>query len=133
MPQQAPPSRRQPADSSRASELSYHSRKCSVCRHRKREEIEQALLDWDCISSIVAQYHLPGRAALYRHAYAVGLFAHRNRGLRGALARIIQKASVVEPDAMTIVRAVELYARINDDGQLIAPAPRVKSAREQQS
>ncbi|HVB87941.1 MAG TPA: hypothetical protein VNK23_14875 [Candidatus Dormibacteraeota bacterium] len=133
MPQQAPPFRREPAASRRASELSYHSRKCSVCRHPKREEIEQALLDWDCISSITTEYKLPGRAALYRHAYAVGLFAHRNRGLRGALARIISKASVVEPDAMTIVRAVELYARLNDDGQLIAPASRVRSSREPQS
>jgi hypothetical protein len=123
MPQQAQPSpRRQRAGSRRASELSYHSRKCSVCRHPQRAEIEQALLDWDCISSITAEYQLPGRAALYRHARAVGLFTRRNRGLRGALARIIEKASEVEPDALSIVRAVELFARINDDGEWIAPS-----------
>ncbi|MGH9715363.1 MAG: hypothetical protein ACRD4R_01340 [Candidatus Acidiferrales bacterium] len=134
MPQQAPPSRqRHNAASRRASELSYHSRKCSVCRHRQRAEIEQALLDWDSISCITAEYHLPGRAALYRHARAVGLFAQRNRGLRGALARIISKASVVKPDAMSIVRAVELFARLNDDGELTAPASRSTSAREPQS
>jgi len=123
MSQQAPLSRRRPgAASRRASKLSYHSRKCSVCRHPHRAEIEEALLDWDSISAITAEYRLPGRAAIYRHAHAVGLFAHRNRGLRGALARIIQKASVVEPDAMTIVRAVELFARLNDDGELTSPA-----------
>lgn len=116
--QQAPPSqRRRPSSSRRESELSYHSRKCSVCRHPQRAEIEQALLDWDCISSITAEYQLPGRTALYRHAHAVGLFARCNRGLRGALARIVEKASEAEPDALTIVRAVELFARINDNGE----------------
>jgi hypothetical protein len=117
----------QQADSRRASDLSYHARKCSICRHPQRAEIEQALLNWDCISSITTEYHLPGRAALYRHAHAVGLFARRNRGLRGALARIIEKASEAEPDALTIVRAVELFARINDHGEWIAPASSVTS------
>lgn len=133
MAKQAPPSqRRQPASLRHEPELSYHSRKCSVCRHPQRTEIEQALLDWECISSITAEFQLPGRTALYRHARAVGLFARRNRGLRGALARIIEKASQVEPDALSIVRAVELFARINDDGEWIAPPrPFARAKREQ--
>jgi hypothetical protein len=133
MPQQAPPSQpRRPLSSKRESELSYHSRKCSICRHPQRAEIEQAFLDWDCLSSITAEYHLPGRAALYRHARAVGLFARRNRGLRGALARIIEKASEVEPDALSIVRAIEVFARINDDGEWIAPPPQLARVKRDQ-
>ncbi len=133
MPQQAPSSQhRQPVSPRREPELSYHSRKCSVCRHPQRAEIEQALLDWDCISSITAEYQLPGRAALYRHAHAVGLFARRNRGLRGALARIIEKASEVEPDALSIVRAIELFARINDDGEWIAPRRQLARVKRDQ-
>jgi hypothetical protein len=121
MPPQDPPSRRPPdASARREREISYHARKCSICRHPRRGEIEEAFLAWDCVSTITAEFQLSGRAALYRHARAVGLLAGRNRGLRGALARIIEKAEMVVPDAMTIVRAVEVFARINDRGEWIA-------------
>lgn len=133
MPQQAPPSRRRSVSSRSASELSYHARKCTICRHPQRAEIEQALLDWDCLSSIATAYRLPGRAALYRHAHALGLFARRNRGLRGALARIIEKASQVDPEPIAIVRAVELFARINDDGEWIAPPSSAVSSGAQRA
>ncbi|MGH9689065.1 MAG: hypothetical protein ACRD5K_18485 [Candidatus Acidiferrales bacterium] len=130
MPRQAPPSRSRPTASERSTrQISYHCRKCSICRHPQRSEIEQAFLDWECISSITTEFQLPGRTALYRHARAVGLLGNRNQGLRGALARIIEKACDAEPDAMAIVRAVELFARLNDDGELMTPAPRPAQAR----
>ena len=125
MPQQAPPSRRRATrPDRRALALSYHARKCSICRHPRRSEIEQAFLNWDCISSIATEFQLAGRNAIYRHAHAVGLLADRNRCLRGALARIIEKAADVRPDARSIVRAVEIFAHINDQGEWIYPPPR---------
>lgn len=124
MPQQAPPSRLRPTASERARQISYHARKCSICRHPQRSEIEQAFLDWQCISSIATEFQLSGRNALYRHARAVGLLANRNRAVRSALARIIEKVCDVEPDAAAIVRAIEIFAHINDQGEWIAPCPR---------
>ncbi|MGH9737769.1 MAG: hypothetical protein ACRD4X_04180 [Candidatus Acidiferrales bacterium] len=132
MPQQAPPSRPRSATSERSTrQVSYHARKCSICRHPQRSEIEQAFLDWQCISSIATEFQLRGRNALYRHARAVGLLADRNRAVRGALARIIEKVCDVEPDAAAIVRAIEIFAHINDQGEWIAPPPR--SARTEES
>jgi hypothetical protein len=126
MPQQAPPPpRRRPSliKQRRAPEFARHVRKCTICRHPQRSEIETAFLSWDYVSSIVAEFHLPGRAALYRHAHAVGLLDERHRAIRRALARIIEKVQDVEPTAMAIVRAVEVFAHINDRGEWIAPRP----------
>ncbi|GEM_PF-3811532 len=136
-PQAPPPPRRRPPLARRsAPALAHHARKCGICHHPQRSDIELAFLNWDYVSSIVSEFHLPSRASLYRHARATGLLAERHRSIRGALARIIEKAQDAEPDAAAIVRAVELFARLNDDGELTLPRrsgrrslPRFSTAR----
>jgi hypothetical protein len=56
---------------------SRHDRKCSVCRHRDRDEIEREFLNWRSPDSIAEDYGIAHHSSIYRHARATGLFAHR--------------------------------------------------------
>jgi hypothetical protein len=108
---------------SRASFLSYHSRECSICRHPERDLIDQDFLHWTNVDSIATAYRIQ-RRAIYRHAHATNLFERRNGDLRFALGRIIEQAGTVPVTADTIVRAVRLFACLNDDGDWIGPPAR---------
>jgi hypothetical protein len=59
------------------------------------------------------------RDSLYRHAHAVGLFGKRQRNIRAALERIIERSEDVEVTASSIVSAIQAYAKINANGQWI--------------
>lgn len=59
------------------------------------------------------------RASIYRHAHACGLFAKRQRNIRAALDRIIEKAGEVDVTASAVVAAVQAYSKINAAGQWI--------------
>src|SRR5574340_1583360 len=108
----------------RASFLSYHARRCSVCRHPERESIDDEFLHWSRVESIAADYEIE-RRAIYRHAHATGLFHRRNGKLRFALGHIIEQAQTVEVTADAIVRAVKLFACLTDEGELVSPPKRV--------
>lgn len=91
----------------------HHRRRCSVCCHPEREAIEEAFLDWGNVSRLTEEYQLPGRTAIYRHARALGLDARREGNLRRVLERIMEKSASALPSADAVIRAVELYARLN--------------------
>ena len=59
------------------------------------------------------------RASVYRHAHALGLFPKRQRNVRAALERIIEKAGEVEVSAAAVVAAVQAYSKINATGQWV--------------
>jgi hypothetical protein len=98
-----------------------HNRKCSVCRHRDREAIEQDFLRWRSPDQIAEDYGIADHSSVYRHAHATGLFDRRAATIRIALEPIIERAMTVEVTADGVVRAIELLARLNGDGQLISP------------
>lgn len=108
--------------------LSYHSRECSICRHPERDRIDQEFVEWGAVGSIAAAYRIQ-RRAIYRHAHATNLFERRNRDLRFALGRIIEQAQTVQVTADSIVRAVRLYACLNDGGEWIGPPTRSMAVR----
>jgi hypothetical protein len=56
---------------------------------------------------------------VYRHARAYGLFARRQRDVRAALERILEKAGEVEVTAAAVVAVVQAYSKINAAGQWI--------------
>ncbi len=122
-PNQAPTEAPKKPRGTRASFISYHSRRCSICRHPERELIDQEFLHWTQVDSIAETYEID-RRAIYRHAHATNLFSQRNRGLRFALGHIIEQAQDVEVTADSIIRAVRLFACLNDDGEWVAPPPR---------
>lgn len=96
-----------------------HKQNCSVCAHAQRVEIEAEFIAWRSPSTLAQQYGLPDRSSIYRHAHALDLFAKRQRNVRAALERIIEKAGEVEVTASAVVAAVQAYSKINSAGQWI--------------
>lgn len=93
-----------------------HARDCKVCRHPKREQIEQEWIGWGDTTRIAKDFSL-SRNSLYRHAEMLGLHAKRRRNFRAALERMIEKAESVQVTASAIVAAIQVYAQINADGE----------------
>jgi hypothetical protein len=99
--------------------LGRHQRLCTVCKHEQREEIEAAFTAWRSADSIAEEFKLSDRTSVYRHAHAFGLFPKRQRNVRAALERIIEKAGEVEVTASAVVAAIQAYSKINAAGQWI--------------
>lgn len=99
--------------------IGRHQRNCSVCAHAQREEIEADFVAWRSPASIATEYGLADRTSVYRHAHALGLFAKRQRNVRAALERIIERAGEVDVTASAVVSAVQAYSKINAAGQWI--------------
>jgi hypothetical protein len=90
-----------------------------VCAHQQQEEIEAAFIGWRSPMSIAEEYGLADRSSVYRHANALGLFQKRQRNIRAALERIIEKAGEVDVTASAVVAAVQAYSKINAAGEWI--------------
>ena len=103
----------------RSVSLGRHKRACSVCGHHLREEIEAAFVGWRSPTAIAEEYGLADRASVYRHAHALGLFQKRQRNVRAALERIIEKAGEVDVTASAVVAAIQAYSKINSAGEWI--------------
>ena len=116
-----PPKAHPPADPSR------HARKCCICVHPDRADIEDDYLHWFSPEKIARDYHLYDRRAIYRHAHATGLASRRSRKLRFVLELFLERAEEVCADASPnvtatdVISAVKLYAHINNNGELISP------------
>jgi hypothetical protein len=74
---------------------------------------------WRSPASITEEFGLADRTSVYRHAHALGLFAKRQRNVRAALERIIEKAGEVDVTATAVVSAIQAYTKINAAGQWI--------------
>lgn len=96
----------------------YHQRNCKICRHPDRPAIEYDFLNWRSPDHIAYDYKFSTRS-LYRHANALNLFEHRRHNLRSSLELIIEAAGRVPATADSVLRAIQLYARMNDQGELV--------------
>jgi hypothetical protein len=105
--------------------LDRHARKCKICHHKDREDIELDFLHWHNCVDIAADYELEGPRVLYRHAHATGLFNRRALNLRFAAAHIVQNAESIEPSASAILKAIEACSQINDRGEWVHVPRRV--------
>lgn len=92
---------------------------CKVCAHRERAQIERDFIAWKSPTAIATEYGLPDRMNVYRHAWAFGLFEKRQRNVRAALEKIIERAGDVEVTSSAVVAAVQAYAKINAAGQWV--------------
>ncbi|MGH9728259.1 MAG: hypothetical protein ACRD4V_06670 [Candidatus Acidiferrales bacterium] len=110
---------------SRASHLSHHERKCFICRHPERETIEEMFIDWHSPMTIYSRFMLRDRRTIYDHAHALGLFAKRRRNMRCALERIIERADEGDVSPHGIVAAIKAYASLTSSGEWVEPARRV--------
>lgn len=102
-----------------AAGVERHRRGCSVCKHPDVAEIESEFVAWQSPARIAAEHGLADRASVYRHAHALGLFEKRQRNVRAALEKIIEKAGEVEVSASAVVAAVQAYAKINAAGEWV--------------
>ncbi|MGH9685628.1 MAG: hypothetical protein ACRD5K_00865 [Candidatus Acidiferrales bacterium] len=102
-----------------------HDRKCSVCRHAERDEIEREFLHWRSAESIAKEYGIAHHSSIYRHARATGLFAQRATTIKLALSPLIEQAAVVPVTADSVIRAVVAFAHVNDQGEWVEPPKRV--------
>lgn len=100
--------------------VARYERECQICAHAHREEIEEAFVSWESASRIARTYNL-GIRALYRHARALSLFPKRDRNIRAALARIIERGANVRVTAGVVVQACAVFAKINAAGLCIDP------------
>jgi hypothetical protein len=75
-----------------SSSIGRHRRNCTVCAHTNCDEIEAAYVGWASPAVIAEEYGLADRSSVYRHARALGLNEKRQRNIRVALERIIEKA-----------------------------------------
>jgi len=107
-----------PVLSSTESFENYHRRNCKICRHPDRAAIEFDYLNWRSPEFIAREYDFSPRS-LHRHAHALGLAKKRKVSLRSSLELIIEHASSTPPGPDNIIRAIQLYARMNDEGQII--------------
>jgi hypothetical protein len=107
-----------------------HARKCTVCNHPQRDEIENQFVYWGHPGTIVKEFGLRHRTALYRHARALKLYEARTANLRSALEHIIERATVTKVTADSIVRAVQTYAHIDAKGKWEEPLRKVMAVTE---
>lgn len=104
--------------------LARHIRKCAICRHPQREQIEDDFIRWYDPWTIVEDYELPSRSCLYRHVEARGLLARRRRNLRGVAERILENVDSAVITANAVLHAMRLFAHITEDGQWLEPPKR---------
>jgi hypothetical protein len=101
--------------------LERHRRKCVICKHKDREDIETDFLHWHSAINIVCDYDLPQARALYRHVHATGLYAKRQQDMRYAAAHIVDNAENVKPTAHAVLQAMRACTLINDQGVWVDP------------
>ena len=106
------------------SALERHARKCLVCRHRDREEIESDFLHWHDVSDIVFDHKLANRRILYRHARATGLYELRMSNIRDAAALIASRAEYAKATASSVLKAIQACSQIDELGRWVAPPTR---------
>jgi len=95
---------------------SRHARRCTICHHENLLQIEDDFLHWRPATEIAAEYDLPDRRVVYRHARAAGLYRKRMRNMRRACSYIADHAERVTPNAKNVLDAVRYCALIDDDG-----------------
>jgi hypothetical protein len=105
-------------------DIRYHLRRCTICRHPQCYFIELDFIDWRSPAAISKRYGIRDRASLYRHAHATGLFAFRRRNIAMALDNLIERADEVKVTGSAVIRAVRARTRISDEGEWVDPPNR---------
>jgi hypothetical protein len=104
--------------------LERHQRKCAICSHPDRAEIEELFLHWHNPWNIATGYKVPARS-LYRHAHATGLYAARQDSLRPVLDPLLERVADAKISGDCIIRAVRAYSCLGGDNKWTEPPARV--------
>lgn len=105
-----------------------HARKCEICHHPDREAIEESFVLWMHPQGIARVFEVNGgSSAVYRHAYALGLYELRRKNMREAAEKIIEKGTLTHLTSADVLHAIELHARFSPDGER---AKMIRNARK---
>ena len=114
----------------RSADPARHARRCAICNHPERDAIEEEFVHWFHADRIAERYELPSRSAVYRHAYATGLYDLRRRNMRYALEHLIEEARLATPvTGDTVIRAVRAHAHLTATGRWIEPPKEIIFSR----
>ena len=105
--------------------LERHSRKCLVCNHPNRADIDEDFLHWRRPERIMRDHDLPDSYCVYRHAHATGLFELRRVHIRFAAEMLVEKAEFIVPTGDVVLRAIRACSLIDDRGVWTDPPSRV--------
>jgi len=106
-------------------EIVRHTRKCRICNHPRRAELEQDFLNWRNPHEMVEEYGLAHHSAIYRHAQALGLTAQRVENAYAALDLIVEKVEDAHVTGHTIIRAMRAYSCLTPKGRWVELPKRV--------
>jgi len=99
--------------------MDRHDRKCAICHHPRRADLEEDFLNWRNADMLRKEYKLPHYRTIYRHARATGLYQRRRENLRFAAELLIEDVDQARPGPDTILRAINTCARLNDRGEWV--------------
>ena len=121
-----------PASNRRAPspDLRRHSRRCAVCHHPHRNQIDFDFVHWKHPFDIVRKYNIRHRSLLYRHARATGLYAARSRDLRGAVKHILDGRASTPLRFAASLRAVHTSSHLGDPGKWPEPTRKFAIAED---
>jgi hypothetical protein len=97
--------------------LERHSRRCIICHHPEREDIEEEFVHWRSPSRLAHDYKLSDYRTFYRHARAAGLLLQRRERLHSALDAFVESVDDVTFTGDTILRAMRAYSCIDSHGR----------------
>jgi hypothetical protein len=113
-----------PSDEDDPSELAFierHSRKCSICKHPYRQEIDESFLHWRSPRTIMNCFGIKTETTIYHHAHAFSFFALRNPKLQSAFANAIEDIDTCDFTGREMLDAVRALAHLTADGRWIHP------------
>ena len=109
----------EPDESTGPDPLERHARKCSICRHPERQQIDESFLHWRSPQTIMHCFGIKTETTIYHHAHAFNLFALRNCNLQSALCNIIEDIDTRDFTGREILDAVRALAHLTADGRWI--------------
>jgi hypothetical protein len=101
--------------------LERHSRKCAICRHPQRQQIDESFLHWRSPATIMHCFGIENETTIYHHAHAFNFFALRNRNLQSALCNVVENIDTRDFSGREMLDAVRALAHLTADGRWIHP------------
>jgi hypothetical protein len=101
--------------------LVRHQAQCKICSSPHCQAIEEKWVNWGNTTQIADCYHFT-RDAIYRHAHALNLFEKRQKNLKSALEKMIERLDMATITGPTILSAVKEYRKLTSEEEKAAPA-----------
>ena len=101
--------------------IERHARKCAICRHPERQQIDESFLHWRSPQTIMHCFGIKTETTIYHHAHAFNFFALRNRNLQSALANVVENIDTRDFTGREMLDAVRALAHLGENGRWIHP------------